>query len=125
MRRRIITITTLVMLIVSVISVNVLASKDTSTSYDTTTRQYIGSVTNDNGAIYAYGKLTPSHGVARLQICNWNGTIVRAYGVYPTYPQNTSKTRYSISSGETVTFYVKPEISGEYVWGGAKYGLEP
>lgn len=97
----------------------------TITSYSTSTRKKIDEFTNYTSvAKLASGKLFPSSGLARLQICNASGTTVLAYGDYYVNPQNTSYVTCSVSSGSTVSFYVKSVHNGHYVSGDIVYGIE-
>lgn len=122
MKRRVITLATLLILVISIVSVNVLA---TTKNYSTNARQQKGSATNGPYSYQtAYGKLIPSTGVAILQICNAAGTSVHVQGTYPVYPQNPNRTEYEISPSETVTFYVKPANAGENISGTIVYGID-
>lgn len=97
-----------------------------TTSYSTTTRQLIGSVTNSASVTKTvYCRLIPSGGAAVLQICNATGTVILSSDIYPLYPQNPYYTTCSIPAYTTRRFYVKPAITGEYIWGYAEYGISP
>ena len=96
-----------------------------STSYNTSTRQKIGAITNYTSVTkLASGKLFPSSGLARLQICNAAGTVVFAYEDYYVNPQNPSYVTCQVSSGVTVSFYVKSVHNGHQVYGSMVYGIE-
>lgn len=95
-----------------------------TTTYNTSTRQKIGAITNYASVTkLASGKLFPSSGLARLQICNADGTIVLAYEDYYVNPQNPSYVTCSVSSGVTVSFYVKSVQNGQQVYGSMVYGI--
>ena len=96
-----------------------------STSYNTSTRQKIGAITNYTSVTkLASGKLFPSSGLARLQICNATGSVVFAYEDYYVNPQNPSYVTCQVSSGVTVSFYVKSVHNGHQVYGSMVYGIE-
>ena len=111
MKRKMIAIFTVMMLIISMGTANLFA-------FDTSSEEYLGFLYNnssDNGK-KACGKLTPSGGVARLEIRENNGTTVCASSVYPTYPQNTHMTKTQCPSYETRKFYALSE-DGNQTWG--------
>lgn len=92
--------------------------------YNTSTRQKIGALTNDSATTQtAYCRLIPISGSALLQICNATGSIIYESQIYPVYPQNQSYTTVGCSSGATISFFVKPVVAGEYIWGYAEIGF--
>lgn len=120
MKRRIISLVTIVMLAICMFSANVLA---TGSSYNTTSRQKIGS--KYNNATYSktvYAKLFPSFGVADLQICNSAGTQILTHDYYPVNPQNPTELTFGCPAHTTRSFYVKSP-SGSQVSGDAVYGI--
>lgn len=126
MRNKIFALISMMILLISASALTVLAGMQASSTYNTTGRQYIGSATNGPYSTEtASGKLTPTVGVAQLQICNAAGTTIHAYGNYPVYPLNTSYVTYQVPGGVTVSFYVKPVNKGDYVYGSIVYGIEP
>lgn len=123
MRKNKIALFVVVLFVVALVETTLVAG--INASYSTSTRQKIDEVTNYTSvAKLASGKLFPSSGLARLQICNASGTIVLAYGDYYVNPQNTSYVTCSVSSGSTVSFYVKSVHNGHYVSGDIVYGIE-
>ena len=127
MRRKMFILLTAVLLVAGMSMVTVLAST-MSGSYSTTTRQKIGTAYNSSGTVKtAYGHLYPgaTSPAAVLQICNSNGTQVKETGTYSASSPNPNDTTCPIQSGETLSFYVKPVVNGQYVWGTESHGIYP
>ena len=119
MKRKALVLISAVMLVVGIVTTNALAN---SGSYNTTGRQYIGSVYNNTTSTKtAYGKLYPAGGIAELQICNAAGTTIYKTGTYPLNPVNPNETTFACPAYTTRSFYVKA-ISGQ-AWGDIIYGL--
>lgn len=127
MRRKMFILLTAMLLVAGMFMVTVLAGT-MSGSYSTTTRQKVGTAYNSSGDIRtAYGHLYPgaTSPAAVLQICNSNGTVVKATGTYSASSPNPNDTTCPIFVGETLSFYVKPVVSGQYVWGNESHGIYP
>lgn len=122
MRKKVRFLFAVVILVIGLVAATMFAG--TTTSYSTTTRQLIGTVTNSASVTKTvYCRLIPGGGAAVLQICDATGTIILSSDIYPLYPQNPYYTTCSISAYTTRRFYVKPAITGEYIWGYAEYGI--
>lgn len=120
MRRKVMTMITVVLLVVGIISANVSAA---TISYNTMSRQYVISVTNDSDtAKTVYCRLIPSGGVASIQICNSTGTAILMSGIYPMNPINPNYITFVIPPHTTYTIYVNP-IGGAHIWGNVEYGI--
>jgi len=116
------------MLLVGSMSMVTALAGTMSGSYSTSTKQKVGTAYNSSGEYKtAYGRLTPgaTSPAAKLQICNSNGTVVKATGTYSASSPNTNNTTCQIADGETLSFYVKPVVSNQYVWGSESHGILP
>ena len=125
MRRKIIVLITAMLLVGSMSMVTVLAGT-MSGSYSTSTRQKVWTAYNSSGEYKTvYGRLAPgaTSPAAVLEICNANGTVVKASGTYSASSPNPNNTTCQIAPGETLSFYVKPVVSGQYVWGTEHHGI--
>lgn len=125
MKRKLICLLSVLMVVVSMSAANLLAG--ITTSYGTTTLQYIGKVTNyTNKSQTVYGILTPapSTPAAKLQIRDKDGVAILQQDTYPAYPLNPNNlTCFINKDGDVRKFYVKPATSGDYVYGSAEYGM--
>lgn len=125
MRRKIIILITAMLLVIGMTAVTAFAGT-MSGSYSTSTRQKVGTAYNSSGEYKtAYGHLYPgaTSPAAVLQICNANGTVVKASRTYSASSPNPNDTTCQIAPGETLSFYVKPVIDGQYVWGTEQHGI--
>ncbi len=125
MKRNLVSLLSVLMIVVSMSAANLLAG--VTTSYGTSSLQYIGKVTNYKSySQTVYGKLYPAatSPAAKLQIRDATGVAILKQDTYPAYPQNPNNlTCYVGPNGDARTFYVKPATSGDYVWGTAEYGM--
>lgn len=124
MRRKIIVLITAMLLVGSMSMVTALAGT-MSGSYSTSTRQKVGTAYNSSGEYKtAYGRLTPgaTSPAAILEIRNANGSVLKASGTYSASSPNPNDTTCQIAPGETLSFYVIPVVSGQYVWGTEHHG---
>ncbi len=116
MKRKLLTAVSLMMLVVALSAVN-------SFAFNTTSSEYVGSVTNNTGGGgTAWGRLSTSGGRARLEIRNPGSTKPLATGIYPANPQNPNDTTCSCPNGTTREFYAISD-NGNQTWGSAYYGL--
>ena len=122
MKRKLIVLTTVMMLAVGIIAVN---SAAFTTTYNTTTKTKIATIHNTTASEKsAYGILYPSGGTAQLQLCDINGYTVYASGIYYAGANLPHRTRCSIPTGGYRYVFVKPVPSGTQIWGNAEYGIE-
>lgn len=124
MRRKIIILITAMLLVIGMTAVTAFAGT-MSGSYSTSTRQKVGTAYNSSGEYKtAYGHLYPgaTSPAAVLQICNANGTLVKASGTYSA-STSSSDTTCPIAPGETLSFYVRPVVNDQYVWGTEHHGI--
>lgn len=124
MRRKIIILITAMLLVIGMTAVTAFAGT-MSGSYSTSNRQKVGTAYNSSGEYKtAYGHLYPgaTSPAAVLQICNANGSVVKASRTYAA-STSSSDTTCPIAPGETLSFYVKPLIDDQYVWGTEQHGI--
>ena len=122
MRRKLIVLFTVIMLAIGMIAVS---SSAFTTTYITTTKTKIATIHNTTASEKsAYGILFASGGTAKLELCDINGYIVYASGMYPAGSTDPHRTRCSIPTGGYRYVFVKPVPSGTQIWGNAEYGIE-
>lgn len=125
MRRKILVLIAAILLVGSMSMVTALAGT-MSGSYSTSSEQKVGTAYNSSGTYKtAYGHLYPAatSPAAVLQIRNANGSVTKASGTYSASSPNPNDTTCQIAPGETLSFYVKPVVSGQYVWGTEHHGI--
>lgn len=115
MKRKAILLLTAIMLVLGNVMMNVFA-------YNTSSQDYIGHKYNNSSQDKtAYIHLTPSGGVAKAQIRDYDGNVL-ASQVYPVYPPNTHNTEATCSGYTSCYFYVL-SVDGNQAWGSQSWGL--
>ena len=122
MNKRVFGLLTTIMLVVSLVSLPSYAEQ--TAGYDTSGRTKVASVKNDTvNPATAFGRLQPTYGVAILQICNSNGTLVYVSDTYPVYPWHGNISCGIGANGVIRSYYVLPDETSTNIYGKLKYGL--
>lgn len=115
MKRKVILLLTAIMLVLGNVMMNVFA-------YNTSSQDYIGyKYNNSSQDKTAYIYLTPSGGVAKAQIRDYDDNIL-ASQVYPVYPPNPHNTEANCPGYKSRYFYVL-SVDGNQAWGSQSWGL--
>ncbi len=123
MRRRIITLSVVICLIVSMASYSALAASGT-VPFSTSSRTKLVSVTNNTDytkTLSAWATLTSGTGGAYVEICNSTGSTVYKRGLFPFYNQSVPHVNCNVNPDVTRAIYIKPYTTGQTVTGTLHY----
>lgn len=123
MKRKLLTMITLMILIISVCVANVSAAEGTY-YYGCTARCPLGTEWNGSSTVwnfYAQAHPTGNWAVTRLQLCDEDGSYVYSWKDYPVNPTNPNWTVCEINPGQRIRTYVKPVPNGNYISGSVEW----
>lgn len=125
MKRKLLTMITLMILIVSICATNALAAAGTY-SYGCTARCPLGTEWNGSGRQWTFNAKaypTGNWAVTRLQLCDPTGSTVYAWNDYPVNPVNPGWTSCPIYDNQSIRTYVKPVPNGNYISGTVEWNF--
>lgn len=125
MKRKLLTMITLMILIVSICATNALAAAGTY-SYGCTARCPLGTEWNGSSQswnFYAQAHPTGNWAVTRLQLCDQTGSTIYAQKDYPVNPTNPNWTVCTINPGQRIRTYVQPVPNSNYISGSVDWSF--
>lgn len=123
MRRKIITLSVVVCMIVSMAAYSVFAYSH-SIPFSVSSATHVATVTNNTGSsklLSVKATLSSGTGGVWVQVRNASGTSTLASKLFPYYDQSISPLTYTVSAGASRRLYVKPNTAGQTVTGTLLY----